>query len=117
MSVDWNTLVIGPTVTVFGDPVAYTKPGGVSFQIIGVFDQEYLDNNALGAGSLEQMGVPGNITSTRPVVGVQLSQFPAGSSPAQGDSLTFVPTGASFVVMEVRADGHGWAKLLLNNAA
>jgi hypothetical protein len=115
--IDWDALVIGPVVSGplgFGQPVTYTPAGGTACTISGVFDQEYNEQNPLG-GMVEQLGMPGNITGTRPVLGVQLSAFPSGVAPAQGDALT--TGGASYLVMEVRQDGHGWAKLLLNNGA
>lgn len=111
MSVDWDDLVIGPVVDEFGDPVTYILSTGSIITVTGVFDSEYLDLNAI---SPEQLGLPGNITAARPVLGVQLSQFT--SPPIQGDNLTLA-SGAAYSVMEVRADGHGWAKLLLNSAS
>ncbi|WP_298281254.1 hypothetical protein [Acidocella sp.] len=110
MTVDWDGLVIGPLAATFGQSVTYTHQAGTVEAITGVFDSEYLSLDPIG-GSLEQLGSPANITSSRPVLGVQLSQFLA--APLQGDTLTLA-TGAAYSVMEVRPDGHGWAKLLLN---
>ena len=109
-------------MAVFGQGVAYTPAGGAAVQLSGVYDDEYLNLVAIDRGGMEQMGFPGNTTETRPVLGVQLSQFII--PPAQGDALTLMnpadvfpaATGNSYVVMEVRADSHGWAKLLLNLA-
>lgn len=112
MSVDWDSLVIGPLMEAFGDPITYTPAAGVAFQITGVFDNEYLDLNAIGS-EIDRVGMPGNITTSRPVLGVQISQF--SLVPTQGDKITLL-SGASYTVMEVRQDGHGWAKLLLNEA-
>jgi hypothetical protein len=118
MSVDWDSLVIGPCHAVFGDPVDYTPSTGAPFSFFGVFDAEYIDQNVIG-GMIDQIGLPGNITGARPVLGVQLSAFPAGVVPRQGD--TFIITGGQHIgeqykVMEVRPDGRGEAKLLLNKA-
>jgi hypothetical protein len=44
---------------------------------------------------------------------VQLSQF-LFYIPQQGDTLTIARTGETFIVKEVRDDGHGAAQLLLN---
>lgn len=114
--------MLGPCQAVFGQPIAYTPTGGAAFPITGIYDDEYLNLVAIERGGMEQMGFPGNTSETRPVLGVQLSQFPA--PPAQGDALTLMlpadvfpaATGASYVVMEVRPDSHGAAKLLLNLA-
>lgn len=132
--IDWDTIVIGPTVAVFGQPVLYQPmmqagpygpldsrvPAAPAFAITGVFDSEYLSLQPLAVGDLASGGhpsmvaVPSQISGTRPVLGVQLSQFT--TAPAQGDLLTIVATGAVYVVQEVRPDGHGAAKLPLNEA-
>ena len=123
MPIDWDRLVIGPTVEIFGEgnrsagggrkPIRYHTPVG-SFDIDGVFDEEYLNLTPLGRGSdgaeLLSLGAPGAISTTMPVLGVQLSQFEI--PPEQGDTLEI--RGQAFAVKEVRPDGHGWAKLLLN---
>lgn len=113
MSVDWDSLVIGPVVDTFGDPVTYSRNGAVVGTIYGVFDQEYMEINPIG-GRIDEIGLPGNVSSSRPVFGVQISKMPI--APAQGDQIT-LQSGASFVVREVRPDNHGWAKLLLNEAS
>ncbi len=124
--IDWDSVVIGPAVAIFGEPVLYQPMisagpigpldsrivGGAAFQIIGVFDSEYVELQPLGIGDM--IGMPSQISSARPVLGIQLSQFT--TPPAQGDVLTIVLTGQRYVVAEVRPDGHGGAKLLLNEA-
>jgi hypothetical protein len=114
MAVDWDTLLIGPTVACFGVPVTYTTPA-LTFPIVGVFDEAYKELVVIAARdshsfSDEMLGSA--ITAERPVLGVQLSQFPPGNDPAQSDTL--VVRGALYIVKEVRPDGHGWARLLLN---
>lgn len=88
---------------VFGEPVHYmpatTKPSDIS----GVYDAAYVEVDLAGG-----MGIP----TARPVLGVQLSQF--STLPLQGDRLTIKRTGETFLVREVRPDGHGSAKLMLN---
>jgi hypothetical protein len=118
MAVDWSRLVIGPTVEVFGVRVLFNS-GEHFFDITGVFDEAYLELTPLGRGGDDtetfSLGSPGAITSERPVLGVQLSQFP--HYPKQGDTLEILEgeqRGERFVVKEVRPDGHGWAKLPLN---
>lgn len=124
MSVDWDKLVVGPTVRIFGDPVRYTRRDrlGVrllTFDIAGVFDKAYLELTPLGRGGDDvesfSLGSPGAITAQRPVLGVQLSEFT--EPPKQSDTLEIMGgdhQGERFEVKEVRPDGHGGAKLLLN---
>jgi hypothetical protein len=66
-----------------------------------VFDDAYVDQNQID-------GVEAN--TARPVLGVALSQF--ATPPAQND--TAVIRGSTYIIRDVRADGHGWALLLLN---
>ena len=121
MAVDWDTELLTPLFAEFGQGVVYTPAStGVALQISGVYDNEYLDLTALDRGAVEMFGKPANTTESRPVLGIQLSQFQV--PPVQGDQLTLmnpgdvfpIATGASYAVMEVRPDSHGWAKLLLN---
>jgi len=116
MAVDWNDLVISPCLAEFGEAVSYTPAGGALIPgLTGVFDVEYLDLEISETGT--RIGMPTNITTAHPVLGVQLSAFPAGISPAQGDAVTVLSNGVAYLVKEVRPDGHGWAKLLLNEAS
>lgn len=101
--VDWDALVLGPCLAVFGDPVTFVPVIGSPIAISGVFDEAY--------GEVVLDGeVP--ITSESPVLGVRLSAFVA--PPQQGDAL--VVRNSRYVVREVRPDGHGGAKLMLNYA-
>lgn len=108
MGVDWDTLVIGPTVGTFGDQVVYTPAAGGSFSITGVFDRAFLEVTMLDSSI--------GSTVEAPILGVQLSQFTAlgQALPIQGDTVTIVTTNTLFKVKEVQTDGHGWAKLVLN---
>jgi hypothetical protein len=101
--IDWDTLVIGPTVKVFGEPFTYLSQTFAPFDFTGVYDEAYREVDLAGG-----MGV----TTTQPVVGIQLSQFPI--TPAQDDLLTCHRTSETFKVREARPDGHGWMKLHLN---
>lgn len=109
--IDWDDLVIGPALDVFGQAVTYRPANGAAMSITAVFDREFLDYDA-DSDAARMVGAPGNISATRPVLGVRLSDFL--TAPAQNDTLTVSGLG-SFKVMEVRSDSHGWAKLLLNN--
>lgn len=103
--IDWDNLVLGPCMATFGEAVTYTYASGAPIQITGVFDEQYTDVTLADTQP---------IASTMPVLGVQLSQFP--TQPQQGDTLTITRTAEAFVVKEVRPDGHGAAKLMLNIA-
>ncbi|MDA8230152.1 MAG: hypothetical protein M0006_02315 [Magnetospirillum sp.] len=104
MAIDWDTAVIGPCMDVFGEPVTYAPAAGGMFVVTGVFDEAYREIDSITAD-----GVP--LTGEMPVLGVQLSQF--AQPPVQVDQLTVQRTGITYVVKEVRLDGHGGAKLML----
>ncbi|MBB3256867.1 hypothetical protein F4827_001712 [Paraburkholderia bannensis] len=108
MAVDWNGLVIGPLVGVFGEPVSYTPQGGEAFQITGVFDDAYLKEVLFEDATT-------GVTTVSACLGVQLSQFAV--APAQNDAMTVQSTGASYLVREVRVDSRGGARLLLSKVS
>ncbi len=103
MAIDWDGNVLAPVLGVFGESITYSPAAGAPFAISGVFDEAYSEIDLAG-------GMP--VTTDTPVVGVRLAQFAA--PPSQGDSLTIARLGWTFVVKEVRPDGHGYAKLMLN---
>jgi hypothetical protein len=118
MSIDWDALVLGPVMAIFGEGVPddaamanwplYTPRGLAGFRLAAaVFDAEYeqVDINADGSTS----------TSRRPVLGVRVALFPR--MPAQNDKVTIPATGKTYVVRDVQSDGHGHAKLMLMEAA
>jgi hypothetical protein len=121
--IDWDALVVGPNISVFGQSVLYQPmtalyqggplvANGPPLPIIGVFDEGYQELDPLSTGDM--IGRPSYVTSARPVLGVQVSQI--AITPKQGDLLTVVLTAQRFVVAEVQPDGHGHALLLLNDA-
>lgn len=101
--IDWDKVVVGPSVKVFGEPVQYMPATTAPFPIVGIYDEAYVEVDTTSG-----MGV----TSAKPVLGVQLSQFLM--PPEQGDRLVIIRTGEPFYVKEVRPDSHGAAKLMLN---
>lgn len=116
MAIDWDSVVIGPTIGVFGEPALYII-GNDSFTITGVFDEAYIELTPLGRGGMMDtegfsLGSPGSITTETPVLGVQLSQFLPWQQPQQGHMIQI--RSAMYNVKEVRPDSHGGAKLLLN---
>ena len=103
--INWDQLVIGPTIGVSGEPVTYTPYLGKPFTITGVFDDAYL------AKVMFEDGTSG-VTELSAVLGVQLSQFP--SPPAQNDTLVVQRTGSLFIVREMQTDSHGWATIVIH---
>lgn len=103
MAIDFDSLVLGPLAGIFGQSVTYTVPNTPSFTMLGVFDRAYVEVN------FDDQGAP--VSTTRPVLGVQTSAFPAGLAPAQGDTVTI---GAdSFEVVDTQPDSHGHVLLML----
>lgn len=101
--IDWDKHVLGPVMGVFGETATFSPFDGTPFTVMGIFDDSYQEVNLEGG-----MGIP----TTTPVFGINLSQFTV--APQRGDELTRHKTGEIFVVREVRSDGHGAAKLMLN---
>ncbi len=118
--VDFDTLVNGPCLDVFGDEVVFTAKGQLPVTVTGVFDRAFLQQQPFGGGAQEgqRTGAGGNVSAARPVLGVQLRQFPFGS-PAKGDAIVLpkLLPGQAFTVQETRPDGKGWAMLLLTKSA
>jgi hypothetical protein len=111
MAIDWDRMVVGPCVSVFGvgdrsnpTPIPYVSTqDGSEFFINGVFDEAY---HEVGVDD----GMP--FATVQPVLGVQLSSFPCGIVPKQDDTL--ILPGGKHVVRNVEPDSHGWAILRLN---
>jgi hypothetical protein len=116
MSIDWDGLVLGPAMGIFGegqptDPSTwptYTPRGQSPFALAyAVFDAEY------ESVTVDADGVP--TSSRRPVLGVRMALF--AHAPAQND-LVFIPsTAKNYIVSDVHPDGHGFAKLVLVETA
>jgi hypothetical protein len=103
-----NAVAADPTH--FAVPITYTPPGSLSAigGLSGVFDGAYEDVK-LGSDG----GVP--VTSVMPAIGVQLSAFPSGVTPAQNGQV--LVNGNLYTVSDVRFDGFGWAQLMLKLAS
>ena len=110
MPIDWNSAVLTPSFGVFAEPVTYTRAGGATFSISGVFDAGFVE--------ADPINMPGVLTS-EPVLGIQLSQFPSGYDPlnAQQDTFTVLSNGKTYVVRSGQPDSHGWAMLEANLAS
>ena len=114
--IDWEQ-VLGPCMKAFGEPVTFRHmPDGTEEQLQAVFDAGYLELEPMGRGGpgVESMafGLAGGISTSRPMLGVQLSQFQV---PPQQDDQAII-RGHLYIVREVQADSHGAAKLLLSEA-
>lgn len=102
--IGFDTLVLGPCMAVFGQPVSYTPTGyAAPIVVTGIFQRGYSET-AFGAD-----GVP--VMNRMPVLGVQQGQFPAGVVPSQGDTL--VVAGLSYQVTAPEPDGRGHVLLKL----
>lgn len=107
MAIDWDAEVLGPTIAVFGEDAdkrpIYTASDAAPVEIDGVFDEAYrevdLIDNGVGANTV------------MPVLGVRLIQFVR--PPRQNELITIPKVGKTYVIKDVRPDGHGWAKLML----
>ena len=108
MSIDWDSLVIGPLQGVFGELVAYMPFAGGALPITGVFDNAYLKE------VMFEDGLTG-VTEVSAVLGVQLSQFQ--TPPVQNDQLSVASVNTTYLVREVRVDSRGGAKLLLSQVS
>ena len=102
--IDWDAQVLAPNEAVFGEPVTYIPAIGADFAILGVFDEAWRE--------VELLDTELGNTSVTPVLGVRLNQFP--NPPQQNDQVRIARVNSTYRVREVRPDGHGGAKLLLN---
>jgi len=116
VSIDWDSLVIGPLHGVFAEesPATYMPLAGGSFPITVIFDDAYLEEVMFDDAS-------SGVTEVSACIGVQLSQFP--SDPVQNDQV-LIPASprlkrlaATYVVRQPRADSRGAARLLLSKVS
>lgn len=104
---DFNKLVLGPTIATFGEvnqgyPIPLFSPDkGEDFTADGVFDEAYREH-VIKDGEA--------VTVTMPVLGIKVADCPI--LPVQDDNV--VIRGQTYIIREVRVDGHGGAKLMLN---
>ena len=107
--IDFDALVLVPSMATFGETnqgfpaVVYTPANGSPYSVSGIFDPSYKEIK------FGRDGEP--VTVTMPVLGVKLSDFVL--LPKQGDGIQ--ARGTNYVIREVRVDGHGGAKLMLNS--
>lgn len=107
MTLDFNKLVLGPTIGTFGEvnqgyPIPLFSPDkSADYTADGVFDEAYKEHIIKDGEA---------VTVVMPVLGVKLVDFQV--IPLQGDNV--VIRGKTYIIREVRIDGHGGAKLMLN---
>lgn len=123
MGFDWDGVVLANIMPVFAEggpldtagaanlPTYY--PGGnqaAGFDLAdAVFDRQYL--------ALDLLDDQSGVSTRRPVIGVRLAVFPDGVSPLQGDQVVIPSVGVTYIVRNVRPDGHGHVLLELNAVA
>lgn len=103
MGIDWDRMVLGPTVKVFGETVTFTPAGGQPIDLQLVYDEGNRDVSLAGGSALN---------SSNPIVSGQVSVFPV--EPEQGDRVLILRTGDLFVVGDINEDGKGSVTLSLN---
>lgn len=105
--IDWDKVVNGPVMGVFGETHQYKSLAGTPFDVSGTFHEAYSSVTVVNDMA---------VTTESPALGVNLSDFPA--PPRQKDQVVVTATplhgGGTFVVKEVRPNGVGGAILLLN---
>ncbi len=104
---DWTSLTNDlhrAVIGAFGEPVRvqYTVGNADPISVDGVFDE--------GARPVRIVTDP-EVNEVVPMLGIQLSQFPAGFDPRNAQDDTFVVRGVTYVVKDGRPDSHGWAIL------
>jgi hypothetical protein len=105
--IDWDQVVNGPVMEVFGEKHRYKPVAGTPFDVPGTFHEAYSSVTVVNDMA---------VTTESPALGVNLSSFPA--PPRQKDEVTIEATslhgGGTFTVKEVRPNGIGGVLLLLN---
>ncbi|HEX7853870.1 MAG TPA: hypothetical protein VF503_09260 [Sphingobium sp.] len=113
MSLDWDKLVLGPAMGIFGENgegqlPTFTPRGLAPFALRdAVFDDQFLIVTVNDDGT--------QTTSTQPCLGVRNSLFER--PPAQNDRVAVPATGKTYLVSDVQPDGHGHSRLMLMEAA
>ncbi|CAG9250215.1 conserved hypothetical protein [Burkholderia diffusa] len=107
----WDSLLLAPVEGIFGQPANYCTRDGAIYPLFGVFDEAVTDVDVTESPP---------VTTVHPVYGYRVSALPVPAH--QGDTLSIAAApGAplidtTYVIREVRIDGHGWGLLLLNLA-
>lgn len=106
---DFDRLLHAPVAAHFGEKnmgaqvPTFTAQDGTTGPVDGVYDDAYETVDLYS-------GLPANTTQV--VFGAALSAFP--TPPQQNDQLYVPRADTTYLVAEVRPDGHGWVQLRLN---
>jgi hypothetical protein len=104
MPVDWDAEVLAPNFATFAESATYLPANAPAFSFMGVFDEAFRDVSNLD---------PLEANTVMPVIGVRLSQMAV--MPQQNDQVRVASVNRLYFVVDVRPDGHGWAKLFLGD--
>lgn len=106
--IDWQAKVISPNVSKFGQSAIYIH-NKKSFELMGIFDSAYTDVDVVD-------GLP--VTTLKSCFGFNVSDLPVE---AQQSAFLLVKAAlgeplqdTTYRIKEVRLDGHGWVRLMLN---
>jgi hypothetical protein len=105
VAIDFSTLVLGPAMAAFGEPVTYDPVEGDAFALTAVVDLAHAEVSFTD-------GAP--VSTVKPMLGVRLADFPAGIAPQQDDQATV--RGTLYDVVDVEPDGQGGAMLVMQEA-
>ncbi|GAN90968.1 phage protein [Gluconobacter frateurii M-2] len=112
--IDFDKLALSPCMEAFAEPAQWQSGRlGDWNDISGIYDEAYLPVDLIGA---EDGIIGSHITSAKPVLGVQQSQYAIyGCEPEQSDVIKL--RGRTFRIHETQPDGRGGLLLILNDAA
>lgn len=106
---DFASLVLGPAMAVFGQPVTVTpirsQPGGLSYPVVAVFAEKSVTIQLEGGDGFHQ--------TVQTELGIRLSDFTV--PPVQNDTIDMAQ--GSFIVFNVVLDGQGGATLILRKTS
>ncbi|MBU6246464.1 MAG: hypothetical protein KGN77_01810 [Xanthomonadaceae bacterium] len=104
MTIDFDTLVLGPCMDAFGEPVVWMPAvGGASVSTTGVFDAFYKE--------IAEAGAEVGTAITRTFLGVRASSLP--SLPVENDTFFLPNRNATYIVSEADSDGIGHLRIFL----
>lgn len=113
MPVDWDALVLAPNMETFAEPVTFIPAGG---GVITMFGGSNIGRGVFDQGNKDLTFDDGVATTTEiPTLGVRLSEF--NVAPKVNDLIQVPSVNTTYIVMEVRLDGHGWARLMLSKVS
>ena len=105
--IDWNAHVLMPLSNLFGEKIYYQPMDGDGFETIGIYDEAYREIASIGDGVA--------MSTECPTIGICAGNL-SGHMPVEGDMVTLERTREIFQVNNVRPDGKGDYRLMLNLA-